>query len=83
MIAIDERVAFVEGRMAEQSLMFADLREAIASLERRLDARLDRLDGRFNDLQSELSKNFRWVVGIQVTTLITVVAALFGAVALR
>jgi hypothetical protein len=48
-----------------------------------LEARMGRLDGRFDDLQAELSKNFRWVVGIQVTTLITVVAALVGAVARR
>jgi hypothetical protein len=94
---IEERLAFVEGRVAEHSQMFSDLREAIAGLERRMDARfaqiearldriegrLDRMDGRFDQLTVEMSRNFRWVVGIQVTTLITVVATLLGALAVR
>ena len=90
MTTIEERLAFVEGRVAEYSQMFSDLREAIAGLERRMDARftqvearLDRLEGRFDQLRVEMSRNFRWVVGIQVTTLITVVATLLGALAVR
>jgi uncharacterized coiled-coil protein SlyX len=75
-IVINERLAFVEGRMAEQSQMFTDIRQALAGL----DARMDRLDGRFDSLQNEQSKNFRWMVGIQVTTLVTLLVALFGAV---
>jgi hypothetical protein len=41
-----------------------------------VEARLDRLGG-------DLSKNFRWIVGIQITTLITVVATLLGTLAVR
>jgi uncharacterized protein (DUF3084 family) len=122
---IEERLAFVEGRVTEQSQMFADLREAIGSLERRMDHRFEQVDARFaqvdarfaqvdarfaqvdarfaqvdarfaqvdarflqvearlDQLGGEMSKNFRWIVGIQITTLITVVATLLGAFAMR
>ncbi len=48
MASIEERVAFVEGRLG-----------------------------------GDLSKNFRWIVGIQITTLLTVVATLLGALGMR
>ena len=111
MTIIEERLAFVEGRVTEQSQMFADLREAIGSLERRMDHRFEQVDARFaqvdarfaqvdarfaqvdarflqvearlDQLGGEMSKNFRWIVGIQITTLITVVATLLGAFAMR
>ena len=111
MTIIEERLAFVEGRVTEQSQMFADLREAIGSLERRMDHRFEQVDARFaqvdarfaqvdarfaqvdarflqvearlDQLGGEMSKNFRWIVGIQITTLITVVATLLGAFAIR
>ncbi len=90
MRAIDERLAFLEGRVAEQSQMFSDLTGAMASMEQRIEARLNRIDdrlvrmdGRDAEVQLELSKQLRWVVGIQVTTLITIVAALVGTLTLR
>ena len=94
MITVDERLALLEGRVSEHSQMFPDLREAIASLGRRLDSRMDRLDHRLDRLESrldtdlgtlrtEMTGHFRWIVGIQVTTLIAVVAALLGALSAR
>ena len=48
-----------------------------------VDTRFVRVEARLDQLGGEMSKNFRWIVGIQITTLITVVAALFGALAVR
>ena len=83
MTTVDERVALLEGRAQEQSQMFGDLRESILNLERRIEARFAHVDGRFADLarqfetiRAEMATNFKWVVGIQVTTLIAIVAAL-------
>jgi chromosome segregation ATPase len=135
-LTIEERVAFVEGRLVEQSALFSDIRTAISSLGGRLDHRCDQLDHRMGRLDQRIdrldqrmdgldqrmdgldqrmdgldqrmdrieermdrfadrmdrrfgqvdarlervagdqSMNFRWLVGIQVTTLVTVVAAL-------
>jgi hypothetical protein len=87
---VDERLAFLEGRLAEQSRMFADIREDGRQFELRLDGRFTSIERRLTDLDQSLaavrrdaSIDFRWIVGIQLTTLIAVVAALAGALASR
>lgn len=119
---IEERVAALEGRMMEQSQMFADIRATLGRLEQRtddgfarvdrqfdridarfdriddrfvqIDARLansddrfntllDRLDDRFQRIESRAATDFRWIVGIQMTTLVAVVAALLGVAIIR
>jgi uncharacterized coiled-coil protein SlyX len=67
--AVDERVAFLEGRVAEHSQRLSDIRETIVHLEQRMDRRFDNLD-------AKVSRQFLWLVGLQVTTLVAIVAAL-------
>jgi uncharacterized coiled-coil protein SlyX len=147
---IEERVAHLEGRLAEQSEMFVDLRTGLSNLAGRVDQleqsmnrRFDQVDARFapmdarfaqmearfvqidarfvqsdarNDarfvqidrrflqiddrftqvdghvlqvasrvdrLGDETATHFRWIVGVQITTAMTVIAALIGALAVR
>jgi uncharacterized coiled-coil protein SlyX len=76
--AIEERVALLEGRMIEQAQLFNDIRDALARLERRVDAGFERVDARIDAVRKDASVDFRWIFGIQITTLIAVVAALLG-----
>ena len=46
-----------------------------------LDQRIDKLDVRIDRLDDRMVKLFLWVIGIQITTLLTIVAGLFGLVA--
>ena len=89
---IDERVAFLEGRVEEHSQMVNGIRDALASLEARMDRRFEQfetrvdqrflqVDARIDALDSKVSRQFVWLVGLHITTLITVMAALFGLVA--
>jgi hypothetical protein len=48
----------------------------MASLENRLDQRFERVDQRFDALDAKLSRQFMWLAGMLLTTLIAVVAAL-------
>jgi hypothetical protein len=64
MAGMEQRVAYLEGRVEEHSQMFVDLRNDI----RRLD--------------DKISRQFLWLVGLQVTTLVAVLGAVFGAVVL-
>ena len=68
------------------------IRDAILSLERRMDQRFAAVDQRFaaidqrfagidqrlNVLDDKLSRYFTWLVGLQVTTLVAVVGALIA-----
>jgi hypothetical protein len=69
----------------EQSLGFPALRDSIAHLEQRFvhleqrfDARFEALDRRVDRLDDKVSRQFVWVVGIQVTVLIAVIAGLLS-----
>jgi hypothetical protein len=62
----------VRGRFDQEDVGFAQIDAHFL----RVEARLDRLGG-------DLSKSSRWIVGIQSTTLLTVVATLLGALAMR
>ena len=47
-MTIDERVANLEGRTEEQAMRIDDVREAVASLEARMDRRLEHLEQRMD-----------------------------------
>jgi hypothetical protein len=66
-VRIEERVAYVEGQVSELSGRFAGIEGAIRHLETRFDARFDAVDSKF-----------MWLIGIQITTLVAVVAALLS-----
>jgi uncharacterized coiled-coil protein SlyX len=78
MTAIEERVAFLEGTVTEQSRRIDGIREAIASLERRMDARFEAIEQRFTLIDAKIDNRFLWLVGTQVTTLVAIVAALLA-----
>lgn len=64
----EARLARLEDRVVEHSQTLMDMRQTLGSLERRVDG-----------LRSDLSTDFRWLVGIQITTLVAIVAALVSA----
>jgi hypothetical protein len=90
MATLEERVAFLEGRVVEQARASDGIRDAISSLERRIDARFGSMEQRVADVEGSvrhlsqrldqrcdaMDTRFIWLVGIQVTTLAAVIGAL-------
>lgn len=90
-MALEERIAKLEGRMDEHSRFvesvnikltnmerrFDDLDRKIdrfrEELDRKIDIRFDSLSKRIDDLDKKMWINFRWIVGIQITTWITII----------
>ena len=75
---IEERMAYVEGRLEEQAITMSDMRDSIVRLEDRMERRFDTVDRRFDRLEDRMSRFFMWQVGIQITTLTAVVVALLS-----
>jgi len=98
---LEERVAYLEGKVEEHSYAWQDLRERIThmeqtlnerfiSLEQRIDRRfeaidkrfeaIDRrfeaIDRRFEAIDQKFSKYFLWIIGIQVSVLLAVIASM-------
>jgi hypothetical protein len=89
MAAQQHRVAFLEGRVTEHSQMLNGIRVTIScfeervdrrfeSLEQRMDRRFEGVDRRLDGLDANVSRQFMWLVGLHVTTLMAIVAALLA-----
>ncbi|HVZ22353.1 MAG TPA: hypothetical protein VG871_14875 [Vicinamibacterales bacterium] len=80
---LDERVARIEGRMTEQSKTLDFFRDAMNRIDGRfaqMDARFAQVDVRFDHLEDKMSRQFVWLVGIQVTTLLAMIGGLLGVI---
>lgn len=91
---LEERVAYLEGKVEEHSHNFPGVLDAIgrldsrfearfASLENRMDARFEALerrseglDRRVDRLDDKVSRQFIWIVGIQITTFVALIGAM-------
>ena len=94
MASVDERVAYLEGRVEDHSHMVNGIRQSLVSLEARMDRRFEQIDRRFEQIEkrfetidqrfealdSKMSRQFVWLVGIQVSTLVAMAGG-FAAVA--
>ncbi len=94
-VSIEERVAYLEGRVEEHSRAWKDIAERLDRVEKRIDAldqkvdrfreelssRIDALDQRLSSridaLDQKLSRYTLWIIGIQVTILLAIVATLW------
>lgn len=86
-MALEERVAKLEGRMDEHSRFFESISIKLTNMERRFDdlhRKIDtKVDGlrdevgrRIDDLDKKIWISFRWIVGIQITTWVTILLAI-------
>ena len=99
--SLEERIAYLEGKVEEHSRGFGDLTVRIDALGQKVDrfraelsgrigaisARIDVLDqridrfrgelsGRIDALDQKMSRQFVWLVGIQVAVLLAIIGAL-------
>ena len=113
---IEERVAYLEGKVEEHSKGLEDIKDLVIALDQKLDRRIDaldqkihrridaldqkidgrvdaldqkidgrvdaldqrinRLDQRIDHLDQKLSRYFLWIIGIQVTIFLSIIAIL-------
>ncbi len=73
---IRDAIVHLEQRMDRR---FELLEQRFSGVDQRfasVDQRLNALDLRIDGLDAKMSRQFMWLVGIQVTTLVAIVAAL-------
>lgn len=79
----DERIAYLEGRFEEHSgsvstvrADFAAVRSDVQDLRRHVETLDQRISARIDGLDTKMSRQFTWMVGIQVAMLIAMIGAL-------
>ena len=95
---LEERVAYLEGKVEEHSKGLEDIKDLIIGLDQKLDRRMDaldqkldrrvdaldqrishldqKIDKRIDALDQKISKYFLWIIGIQVTIFLSIIAIL-------
>lgn len=81
MLRIEERVAFLDGRVREQSDTMNDLREQFRAVRDQMDRRFEHLDARFDAIDKRMSKQFTWLVGLMVTLQAATIASVAAMLA--
>ena len=74
---IDQRFEAIDRRFEEVDRRFEAVDRRFETMERRFEAMEQRVDQRLDRLDDKMSRQFFWVVGIQITT----VLAMTGAIA--
>jgi predicted RNase H-like nuclease (RuvC/YqgF family) len=96
-ITLEERVAYLEGKVEEHSKVWSDLKDMMINhdakmiafeqridrrfeaIDRRfeaIDRRFEAIDRRFEAIDQKFSKYFLWIIGIQVSVLLAVIASM-------
>lgn len=78
MPTVEERVAYLEGKVEEHSRGFGELREMVIHLDQKVDRFREELAARIDALDQKVSRQFIWLVGIQIMVLLAVIGALLG-----
>ena len=80
----DERIAYLEGRFEEHSgnlsmarADFGAVRSDVQDLRRHVETLDQRISARIDGLDAKMSRQFTWIVGMQVAMLVAVIGALF------
>jgi hypothetical protein len=64
--------------MIEQSSVLAGLREAVASLDQRILELDKKVDKKLDALESKMSTQFLWLVGVQISALLAFVGGVIA-----
>lgn len=74
--AVRKRLTRVEGQGREQRVVIDSLKESVAELRADVGSLKTDMDRRFDHLGTKMSRQFMWLVSMQIMTLLAVVAAL-------
>ena len=87
MPSVEERVAYLEGRLEDHMTVLndlragqIDLRAGQVDLRRELQTGLAEIRSELSALREQVDRRFTWMVGTQVAVLVAVVGALVGSV---
>ena len=77
MPTLEERVANLEGRMTPD--LREEMQRGFAELRTEMARGFERIDDRFQRLDDRMHQQFTWIVGIQLTMMVTMIGVLAAA----
>lgn len=77
---IEERVAYLEGKVEEHSSAWQDIREHLIHLEQKIDQRFIQIDQRFNETNQRIDKLYLLIIGTLVSSIGSLIAAIVSII---
>ena len=77
MPTLEERVANLEGRMTPD--LREEMQRGFDELRTEMARGFERIDDRFQRLDDRMHQQFTWIVGIQLTMMVTMIGVLAAA----
>ena len=77
--AMDRRFEAMDRRFEAMDRRFEAMDRRFEAMERRFEAMVQRFDRRLEVVDENMSQQFRWIVGIQITTLLAMIGAIATA----
>lgn len=74
---LEARIAYLEGAFAQMVERIAAVERAIEALRTEAGALRDEMHARFADLDRRVDQKFMWMIGLQFTSWMTIMLAIF------
>jgi hypothetical protein len=78
MPTVEERLAYLEGRMGDQAASFVDLRSELREMRSELHELRSETNAQFAALRSSTDGKFTWLIGIQVAMILMFAGAILS-----
>ena len=78
MPTLEERVAYLEGRLGDHFAAVDDLRSTYREFRADSNRQFGAARAALEHLRTEMHTQFRWLVGMQVTTILAIGSAVVG-----
>ena len=77
MSSLDERIAYIEGRMEDEAALFADIRAEMRETRGEMTAFRTDLTAELRSFRTEMDRRFTWMIGLLVGVLMGMVGLAF------
>jgi uncharacterized coiled-coil protein SlyX len=83
LVSLEPRFTSIDHRLTQIDQRFTQIDLRFTALEACMNQRFDQIDRRFLHLEDKMSRQFLWLAGIQVTTVLAFMAALVTILTVR
>lgn len=75
--SLDERIAYIEGRMEDHAALFADIRAEMREMRGEMSAFRTDVTAELRSFRTEMDRRFTWTISLLVGVLMAMVGVVF------
>jgi len=80
---LEVRIAHLEGAYEQLDKRLASVEAEVRALRSEMAGRMDRLEDRLDRLEDRMDSQFRWILGFQIASWLSIIVTLFALILKR